>query len=298
MAVTDLTGTTWRLNEIITDTVPDGSNYQRLNIAILVRAVNISAINFSAFDQAGIEHPSSWSDAVSRFPQALLALGATDVVSTLQTSVNDDVFDVRLFGPVECCGNEDDGYFTFSATGGTHLVHDPELTVTGTISCSLAGQNWFIDVSEYDGDIQRACIDNDFVPFYDTDIDVYDYDPSSQTGVFAFNSRTITIIDGSDATDPDLIAWLEANATQVVESPLTITYNGDTIHTTSSAESFTLPTNGKVMESDLVFALDGSLGLQVSYGNTQIINASSAGTFTLPCNGKVMSGNITGTVTA
>ena len=77
---------------------------------------------------------------------------------------------------------------------------------------------------------------------------------------------------------------------------MTITYNNSTIHTASSAESFTLPTNGKVMASDLVFTLEGSLGLQVSYGNSEIINTQSAGTHTLPCSGKIMSGDITGTL--
>lgn len=64
--------------------------------------------------------------------------------------------------------------------------------------------------------------------------------------------RTITITGGTGATNADLIAWMEANATQVVPSyNVLVSYKGETIAAFSGTTK-TLTTAGKYLEADIV----------------------------------------------
>lgn len=104
--------------------------------------------------------------------------------------------------------------------------------------------------------------------------------------------KTIEITGGADATNPDLIAWLEANGTltksgggstlnvtynsqKIIDSlevtpPVTVTYNGSTIATLNAGDTETLQCNGKVMASNI-----------------------GIGDKTLQCNGKLMASDVT-----
>lgn len=104
--------------------------------------------------------------------------------------------------------------------------------------------------------------------------------------------RTIEITGGTDATNPTLIAWLEANGTltkgggggstidvtynsqKIIDSlevtpPVTVTYNGSTIATLNAGDTKTLQCSGKVMASNVVI-----------------------GDKTLQCNGKLMASDV------
>lgn len=112
------------------------------------------------------------------------------------------------------------------------------------------------------------------------------------------NYRTVSFTGGTDATNATLIAWLEANATQVVSgSELTITYNNNTIHTSTTDDTFTLQCNGKVMASDVTIQATDVDSLTVTYGGNTIASGSGTVTKTLSCNGKVMSSNVGVSVT-
>ena len=83
--------------------------------------------------------------------------------------------------------------------------------------------------------------------------------------------RTITITGGDDATNPDLIAWLEANAKLVEEEPAagtTISYNGTVIATIQPGETATLECAGKQMDDNIVVEVaetsgSGSGGVEI-----------------------------------
>lgn len=78
---------------------------------------------------------------------------------------------------------------------------------------------------------------------------------------------TLTITDGEDVTNADLIAWLEVNATLIgSETPdtpnTTITYDGDTIASVVSGGTATLRCAGKKMKTDITIkAAEGGVNL-------------------------------------
>lgn len=105
--------------------------------------------------------------------------------------------------------------------------------------------------------------------------------------------QTIAITGGTDATNSTLIAWLEANATQQGGGGggLTVTYNNNTIHTSTADDTFTLQCNGKLMATDITITANGVNSYSVSYNGSNIINAQTASK-TIKCGGKVMASNL------
>lgn len=73
---------------------------------------------------------------------------------------------------------------------------------------------------------------------------------------------------------------------------LTATYNGNTIINTTSDGTFTLPTAGKYMNTDVVLTASEISSLTVSYNGSNIVNASADGTFTLKTAGTYMSTDV------
>ena len=111
-------------------------------------------------------------------------------------------------------------------------------------------------------------------------------DASGSTTAVGYRPGTrITFVSGLGLTNPDLIAWLEANATQVVESnPTTITYNG-TEASIEAGQTATMACNGKKALTDITVVF-GSAGT-ITYNGTE--TAVSAGqTATMACAGKKM----------
>ena len=80
---------------------------------------------------------------------------------------------------------------------------------------------------------------------------VYDQD----VGYWSY-SDVITILGGRDATDPNFVAWLEANATQQSGTLglLVVSYNGSYIHTSTSG-TVKLKTAGKYLTDDITLTL-------------------------------------------
>ena len=65
----------------------------------------------------------------------------------------------------------------------------------------------------------------------------------------------LTITGGADATNAELIAYLEANAVQIIKPKAKIFYNGNEIASIESGQTATLSCSGKVMKDDIVIKL-------------------------------------------
>lgn len=63
--------------------------------------------------------------------------------------------------------------------------------------------------------------------------------------------RTITISGGNDVTNSTLIAWIEANASQVFPPDITITYNSSEVTTMDDSGTIVLDTAGTFMTDDI-----------------------------------------------
>lgn len=77
--------------------------------------------------------------------------------------------------------------------------------------------------------------------------------------------RTISITGGADATNSNLISWLQDNATLLsapasssysAADPLVIRYKGQIIYSTSSTSPITLAVSGKYLEDDITVTLN------------------------------------------
>lgn len=77
---------------------------------------------------------------------------------------------------------------------------------------------------------------------------------------------------------------------------LTVTYNGNTIINTTSDRSFTLPTAGKYMLTNLVFTGSDIPSLSVDYNGKNVLNKSGSGTWTMNTAGKMMESDVSGSV--
>lgn len=95
----------------------------------------------------------------------------------------------------------------------------------------------------------------------------------------------LEIYGGDDATNETLIAWLEANATQVIETtPTEITYNGATT-SLEAGQTATLSCAEKKAVTDIVvaFASSGT----ITYNGTET-SVEAGQTATMECEGKKM----------
>ena len=121
-------------------------------------------------------------------------------------------------------------------------------------------------------------------------VDVYVPDPN-----FNFQGATskMTITGGTDATNSDLITWLQANATQVISSdPFTVTYNNSEIYSTDEDATVTLSCANKLMASDITVTGSDVYSVNINYNGSTITTATGSFTKTLSCAGKIMSTDI------
>ena len=87
-----------------------------------------------------------------------------------------------------------------------------------------------------------------------------------------FEYLDITFTGGDDATNADLIAWLEANATLVEVEPeesttaTVITYNGSTIASLEAGQTATIKTAETEVEHDIVVKAGSGGGVPSNYG--------------------------------
>ena len=101
----------------------------------------------------------------------------------------------------------------------------------------------------------------------------------------------INITGGNDVTNSRLIAWLEANATQIIEPPVlptdtvTIEYNGSVIAALKAGQSATLPCKDTLMHTDVVVSVPDGMGagevVEEWDGSYTITNAVSLISFTV-----------------
>ena len=74
---------------------------------------------------------------------------------------------------------------------------------------------------------------------------------------------------------------------------LTITYKGNTLHSSTEDDTFTLNTSGKYMEDNITISATNVSSLDVTYNNSSLVSETSAtGTWTLNTAGKLMEDNV------
>lgn len=78
----------------------------------------------------------------------------------------------------------------------------------------------------------------------------------------------------------------------VVTPRVTITYNGNTIQTISSDDTITLPTNGKVMATDIVVSGTDVYSTEIGYNGDTVATGTGTFTKTLQCANKVMASDV------
>lgn len=105
-------------------------------------------------------------------------------------------------------------------------------------------------------------------------------------------ARTITIIDGIDVTNSSLISWLESNAALQRGGSLTISYDGNTIHTSTSFETFKLKTAGKYLIDDITIVAEDVGSLLVTYDGVTVISTSGTVTGKLKTSGKFLTSDV------
>ncbi len=83
-----------------------------------------------------------------------------------------------------------------------------------------------------------------------------------------------------------------------MSSSLTVTYKGNTLHTSTEDETFVLNTSGKYMEDDITITAGDVSSIDVSYNSSSLISESSAtNTWTLNTAGKLMEDDVSFDVT-
>lgn len=74
---------------------------------------------------------------------------------------------------------------------------------------------------------------------------------------------------------------------------LTITYKGNTLHSSTEDDTFTLNTSGKYMEDNITISATNVSSLDVTYNNSSLVSETSAtGTWTLNTAGKLMEDDV------
>ena len=206
--VTNLVGTTWLLNEQITDLVPGDSDYYMAKLAMWCgNYIPVSELpGNSRFWDAQL---MTWQDFVDLLPSRLASWGYTDIQSTIVIT-NDNGNKIRMgnAGCTDFCSSEEDGYwFGINTPDGDNL---PEST--GKISFNEDGCDRELTLSEA---IWEYLEQDAFQTFGS-----YSYDPGTGIGSYGnINYRYWEIVgygfngpDYSSATDPVLINWLQENA--------------------------------------------------------------------------------------
>lgn len=208
MPITDLTGTTWQLNESLADLVPDGSDYQSLSFGLTCSTTPQAASNCCVLVSSGDLNPfSTWQEFIAQIPTVLISAGATNISSAF--NVIDNELTLSSIGIIEFAENEDDGYWIGPNGGWT----DSSAHIEGTISFTLDNTSYTLNFEQL-----IATIDNYLGhPLFDTpSLKICDID-----GGYSFpGADRWTITGGTAATNSDLIAWLQTNATQVLNYTL------------------------------------------------------------------------------
>jgi len=210
-----LKDTTWQLNTNITNTVPNGSDSQQLLFDFYCDITTSNMSDMCPFVQGEYISPfSTWQELVVQLPGLLEAFGATNVSSTLDAT---SVSNTCRISAIDCefWGNSEDGY-RFAPNRGWGAEYP---NITGRISFTLDGNDCnfnFLELVEAIGSYAA--------PLFDISTDIYTLGDG-----FPFEGlRTLNITGGKDVTNSILIAWLEANATQIIEpTGHTLTYSGD-----------------------------------------------------------------------
>lgn len=216
--ITDLSGTRWYLNANITNTVPDGSDFQSLHFNFYCSATTSDVSdNMCAPVIAGVcSSFSTWQELIVQLPSLLERINATNVSSTLDATSIPNNWETELYGR-ECqfISDENEGHY-FTPNGGFNIVDFPN--ILGTISFTYEEETYsltFLELSDW-------FVDHLGFPLFDTGIIIYGLEAG-----FSFEGlRTWFITGGTDATNSDLIAWLQSNATQIITGH-TLTYSGD-----------------------------------------------------------------------
>ena len=222
-------------------------------------------------------------ELVVQLPDALETFGAIDVTSTLSASSVPADYKTKWSSP-GCAffGNSSDGYwFGPDSEHRDDWVITEYPDITGTISFTFDGNSYNLNFTQ----LLQAIVDVTGASLFEPAVSIY----HRETGYTCEGMRTITITGGDDADNADLIAWLQANAVEVV--PFTegvrVTYNGDVIKQLDTDGAFALSCANKIMTSNITIETIDVGSIVVTYNNDTIIDSSGTHTYQLPCNKKM-----------
>jgi hypothetical protein len=162
----------------------------------------------------------------------------------------------------------------------------------------LVSLNFKSNSNNYDKIKINDATDNEAIVYYNgvSSTRVWNY-----LGWVAEAYRTIEIIDGAGVTNSELIAWLEANASQSGAADVTILYNNSTIAEMSASGTEVLETNGKYMASDITIEYtkpevpSGTAGTPVATKGAVSNHSVSVTPSVTNTTGYITGGTITGT---
>lgn len=211
LTLADLTGTTWRLNDTIRYTAPNGSDYitKKLNFSVAMSVAD-------ALDTGilGGQSITTWSQVPAALEQTLESYGIAvssntlDVIDENNNYVNFDYYSCNSNSYTLEFEYDDYGYYSFFPNNCYSFSHLP--SVTGAIEFELDGDTYTLtalDLLSY----------YDYLPPLMDPMSVsYNYNPETNEGTYSPASfQTWTITGGDDATDISFITWLQANATRL-----------------------------------------------------------------------------------
>ena len=85
---------------------------------------------------------------------------------------------------------------------------------------------------------------------------------------------------------------MQCSNDEVMQMAVTITYNGNTIKTITTDSTVTLPTNGKVMATDIVVSGTDVYSTEITYNGDTVATGTGTFTKTLQCANKVMASDV------
>ena len=200
--ISSLTGTKWTLPENI-ETAP-GYIDLSFNIDISPYEIELNTLLKLRFTSGEFDSITTWEELLDFASYFITDIGGTNVVNNMIVeNDNNNYLIVPTKGYLQIYSSESYGYLYY----GLDLSLADNLPIVSGI---LTFEH------PIDGTLSFNFIEL-FVYFFNPSISLWDEIPIKASGIINDTFSTITITGGDDVTNPTLIAWLQANATQIID---------------------------------------------------------------------------------